>query len=375
MGTAYTPGLKVTRRTLIKKMRRLPIRGETLVGIGERVAADDVVARAELSGDLDTVRLNQALGVDSAEVERYLLVREGDTVTQGQLIAEMSAFFGLFKSSARAGSEGKVEFFSKVTGHLGIRKKPVPIEINAYIDGIVAEVLEGEGVIVKTNGAMIQGIFGVGGEKRGGIKICATAPDAELRPEDIPVDAAGKVIVGGALAGIEAIRRAAEIGVNGLVTGGIIDRDLADYLGYDLGVAITGHENVPFTLIATEGFGKMAMARRTWQLLSELEGRVASINGATQIRAGAMRPEIVIPDVGEDPDAVLTDEEKSTELAVGTPIRIIRVPYFGQLAKVAELPHELTLIGTGAKVRVLKARLSDGEVVTVPRANVEIIQA
>jgi hypothetical protein len=67
------------------------------------------------------------------------------------------------------------------------------------------------------------------------------------------------------------------------------------------------------------------------------------------------------------------DEDANT-LAVGTPIRIIREPYFGGLATVTDLPHQLVRIGSGAEVRVLDARLNDsGEIVTVPRANVEIV--
>ena len=61
-------------------------------------------------------------------------------------------------------------------------------------------------------------------------------------------------------------------------------------------------------------------------------------------------------------------------LALGTPIRIIREPYFGKLATVAALPPQLTVVGSGASVRVLEATLADGTVVTVPRANVEIIE-
>ena len=56
------------------------------------------------------------------------------------------------------------------------------------------------------------------------------------------------------------------MGILGIVVGGIVDRDLIDYLGYDIGVAITGHENIPLTLVITEGFGTIAMAERTFNL-------------------------------------------------------------------------------------------------------------
>ena len=59
----------------------------------------------------------------------------------------------------------------------------------------------------------------------------------------------------------------------------------------------------------------------------------------------------------------------------GTLIRIIREPYFGQLATVDTLPPELQVLESGSKVRVLTAKLIEtGEIVTIPRANVELIE-
>ena len=62
-------------------------------------------------------------------------------------------------------------------------------------------------------------------------------------------------------------------------------------------------------------------------------------------------------------------------LEVGTPIRVIREPYFGLLGKVTGLPATLQTVESGTEVRVLTAKLDDGRDVTVPRANVEIIAA
>jgi hypothetical protein len=59
---------------------------------------------------------------------------------------------------------------------------------------------------------------------------------------------------------------------------------------------------------------------------------------------------------------------------LGSLIRLIREPYFGMLAHVAALPEELQPIETEAKVRVLVATLDSGEDITVPRANVELIE-
>jgi len=60
-------------------------------------------------------------------------------------------------------------------------------------------------------------------------------------------------------------------------------------------------------------------------------------------------------------------------LDIGSAVRIIREPYFGRLGTVVELPPELMEIESGTHARVLKAKLDDGTVAVVPRANVEII--
>ncbi|GAH39564.1 unnamed protein product, partial [marine sediment metagenome] len=83
--------------------------------------------------------------------------------------------------------------------------------------------------------------------------------------------------------------------VSGIVVGGINAADLNKLLGYTIGVAITGEEEVGLTLMITEGFGKMMISQRTFEYLASFNGEEAAINGATQIRAGVLRPELIIP--------------------------------------------------------------------------------
>jgi len=116
--------------------------------------------------------------------------------------------------------------------------------------------------------------------------------------------------------------------------GGFDDEDLREFLGYDLGVAITGSEERGITLIVTEGFGQINMAERTFNLLKSKEGQSASINGATQIRAGVIRPEAVIPMPGDVKSYFRKEEVENIGIQVGSPVRVIRQPYFGRLGKV-----------------------------------------
>jgi len=374
MAHAYTPGLRVTERTTVRKERRLPIAGVVHVAVGARVRAEDVVARAELPGDVATVNVVNQLGVSPGELQQYMLKREGDAVGRDEVIAETRPWLKWFKSVARSPVDGKVETVSKVTGQVLIRLAPRPVELRAYLDGAVVEVFEGEGVAVETSGAFVQGIFGVGGETTGELALAVGRPDATIGPSDLTEAMAGKLVVAGSLVTSDVYERAAAIGVAALVCGGFHDRDLRRLLGYDLGVAITGHEDIRPILIITEGFGPIAMAEATFELLKAHAGERASANGATQIRAGVLRPEIVIPaPEGTGPEGKVA-EAHTQGLTAGSPVRIIREPGFGRIGAVKSLPPGTAAIESEAHVRVVEVEFPDSQVVIVPRANVEAIE-
>ena len=375
MATAYTPGLLVTSDTIARKERRLPLKGQVLVNVGDEVTPDTIVARTELPGPLTTIRAADRLGVEPRNLPQAMKKQVGEEVSAGEVIAEIKSFFGLLTTRITSPVDGIIEFASEVTGNIGIRHRPTPVEVRAYIRGRVVEIIPDEGVVIETRGALVQGIFGIGGEAVGSIEVIAESPDEDVPPERINDSHRGKVLVCGSIVRYELLNAARNAGAVGVVTGGVIDSDLTRFLGYEIGVAITGQEDVGLTLIVTEGFGIMPMAQRTFDLLKSLNGREASISGATQIRAGVVRPEIIVPR-NELSELPLPAPSRSAQgqLEIGTRIRLIREPYFGQLATVVALPAELQDIETEARVRVLVARLDDGTEVTIPRANVEIVE-
>lgn len=373
MAHSYTPGLRVTAKMRVVKERRLPLKGDVLVSQGDSLRAEDVVARTNLPGNVMPVKAASILGVHQQDLLEYMLKKEGEPVEKDEIFATAKSFFGLFKSHAKATTTGTIESVSSVTGQVIIREAPIPVEVNAYFDGTVREVLPQEGVTMECIGSFIQGIFGVGGETTGDLALVASDPGDELLPDQIREEHRDRIVVGGSRVHKESVDRARELGVRGIVVGGIDDADLRTILGYDLGVAITGHENLGLTLVVTEGFGRITMAHRTFDLFGKLEGRRASINGATQIRAGVMRPEVIIPAEGAtDKEAVAEGEPQG--MTVGSPIRAIRVPHFGRLGKVVDLPSALQKIDSGANVRVLEVRFDEGDEALLPRANVEMIE-
>ncbi|MBI3801262.1 MAG: hypothetical protein HY268_30360 [Deltaproteobacteria bacterium] len=263
-----------------------------------------------------------------------------------------------------------------MTGQVFLREPPEILRLSAYIDGAIVEVMPEQGVVVESRCAFVQGIFGVGGETAGAITMVVRSPDEVLTAAHLKPEHKDQIVVGGALAQKETFARARELGIRAVVVGGVHDRDLKELLGYDLGVAITGTEKIGFTLIITEGFGTIPMAARTFDLLAAKTGQKAACSGATQIRAGVIRPEVIIPLDHSDSTqhSALSTQHSEGGIQVGDQIRIIREPYFGIIARVKDLPAELQLIPTESQVRVLVATLPDGREVTIPRANVEMIE-
>lgn len=373
MAHAYTPGLRVSAQTIIRKNRRLPLAGEVLVSVGERVNPETIVAQTKLPGAVHTVNVANTLGIAPEDVPGVMLKAAGDQITKNELMAQSKGIFGLFKSAVTAPVSGTIELISSVTGQVLLREPPAPVQAQAYIEGVVVAVLPNEGVTIETSGAFIQGIFGIGGETRGPLTLLTEDPEATIGPELITSNHAGCIVCGGATITLAALQKLQVVGAVGVVVGSARYRDIGDLLGYQIGVAITGGEDIGLTVILTEGFGRMRMADRTLDILKRHNGRTVSICGATQIRAGVMRPELIIP-LPDFETGARSSESAAIGLGVGSQVRIIRNPHFGQMGIVTSLPEQPQALPTEAVVRVLEVQLPSGDVVVVPRANVEHVE-
>jgi biotin carboxyl carrier protein len=375
MAHSYTPGLTVTEQTVVRRRRMLSLPGNVLVTAGETVRANQAVARAELPGKVYPLNLANQLSVAPDEIHDYLIKKVGEQVQKDEILAENKPLMKWFKTEIRSPITGVVESVSPVTGQVLLREPPRVLELLGYVDGRIVEVIPQQGVVVETDCSLVQGIFGIGGETRGEIVMAVTSPDEALAPRHFTADMKGKIVVGGSFISSDALARAKEVGVAGVVIGGIHDKDLRALLGYDLGVAITGTEQVGFTLILTEGFGSIPMAGKTFAVLSAHAGQQASISGATQIRAGVIRPEIIIPkDAGASVASGAAAVPEREGIRIGDQVRIIRDPLFGKLGEVASLPSELQKIPTESDVRVMGVRFADGSTAMIPRANIELIE-
>lgn len=373
MAHAYTPGLKVLHETKINKERRLPLKGTVVVENGTTVQPDDIVAKTDLPGNVQMVNVANQLNIDADDVNDAMTVKVGSEVRKDDMIAETKGLFGMFKSNVTAPVDGTIEVISDTTGQVVIREAPIPVEIDAYMSGRIKEVIPEEGVVIESEGVFIQGIFGIGGESRGDLAVIVKDREEEITEELITSKLAGKIVVGGSFISLKAYKKAIQMKVAGVVVGGFNYFDLEDILGYTLGVAITGSEDLVTSLILTEGYGKIRMGSQTFDLLKEHHGKFTSVNGATQIRAGVIRPEIVIPLSGDELKGDHKDAHASEGIQAGSLVRVIRAPYFGRMGKVVDLPSELRKMESETMVRVAIIEI-DGENIEIPRANLEMVE-
>ena len=373
MAHSYTPGLKVLKNTKILKERRLPLKGAVSASVGNKVNPDDIIAKTDLPGNVQMVNVANQLNVDASDVKEVMVSRIGSKVSKDELIAETKGLFGFFKSSVNSPVSGTIESISDLTGQVVIREAPLPVNVDAYIEGVIDDVIEKEGVVIRSQGAFIQGIFGIGGESRGEIKVLTQDRGSEISVEMISAEHKGLILVGGNFISLEAYKKALDCKVAGIVVGGFNYFDLDEILGYTLGVAITGSEDLITSLIVTEGYGKIQMGQQTFDLLKNNVGKLASINGATQIRAGVIRPEIIIPINTSNDDESTRDSSKTGGMTEGSTVRVIRSPNFGRIGMVKELPAELRQMESETMVRIAIVDI-DGKNFEIPRSNLEVVE-
>ena len=370
MSKSFTPGLKVLKEYIIQKNRILPLKGKVHVDKEEFVDSNKIVASTFIPGNIKMINIANKLNIEPSYISKCMLVKVGDNVHANQKIAESKGLFGFFKSEILSPVEGEITQISEITGQIVISEKPEPIEIDAYITGRVKDIFKNEGVSIESTGTYVQGILGIGGEKKGELKIVSNS-HGPINISDIKLDYKNCILLVDSFLTYDIYKRCEEIGVLGIITGGFDYKSLSKILGYSLGVAITGTEP-GLTLIVTEGFGNMEMSKSTYDILAANAGKSISINGSTQIRAGVLRPEIFIYNQKESIKKIVFDEDKLV-LSIGSKVRIIREPYFGELGTITQLPFELQEMDSGTICRVAKVQFKDKTEKIVPRTNLEVI--
>lgn len=357
---------------------------------GQRVEASDVIAQSNLSSEPVQVGIAAELDLSPAAAAKRLRVSNGQTVEKGSVLAQKGGLGSRVSKSPITG------IFTGYDANTGVGLISLPSEVvsvQAHLKGIVTELIPYYGAVIETPATLIRGIFGVGGEQHGVLRVLVSGNDEPVTPELIDARVSYSVALGGSEVTVEALRKMIELGARGLITGSMRATQLATFLGYSgleawrLGAtsmsgngwdfpppnsAIPSPVPPDFVLIITEGFGSVPMSPRTFEMLAAYDGQEIAIDGTTRLRGGLSRPEVVIPLARTT--AVRWLEETGPRLEVGKNVRLLAQAYLGQIAQVVSLPVGPRASQSGVLTTVAEVQLSTGQRLRVPTVNLEVLE-
>jgi hypothetical protein len=309
-----------------------------------------------VGGELHVVDVGKTLSVKSDDLGKYLLKAVGDKVEEEEAVAVRGGALIPLRRVCRSPVAGKIVAIGG--GRVVLESKAETFELQAHFRGTVVSVMPSLGVVIETVGALVQGVWGTGGEAHGVLKMLAENPKEKLVAEAMDIGCHGSILIGGFSVDEEALERAEQMQVRGIVVGSI---------GIDLEERAS---DFPFPVIVTEGMGQVPMSSVVFELLRSYAGREASISGVTRLRWGTVRPEIIIPLSGR---GATHPPQLGGALEVGAQVRVIRQPYLGSVGQVVNLPSQPRTVDSGARLRGAEVELEEKGRVFVPYANLELI--
>lgn len=347
------PVFHVTPLTTIVRERVLPLAGTVIAHMNQRVNPTDVIAEANFAREHVLFDVARTFGVSASAADRLIKVKEGDKLSQGALVAESK---GIIPRSIKAQRPGRVVVAGG--GQVLMEVGDARIELRAGMPGTVIQVLTERGVVIRTTGSLIQGIWGNGRIDNGVMTSLVEKPDDVLTADRLDVSMRGSIILGGHVRDIDTLRAAAETPVRGLIIS-----SMASSL-------IQPASQARFPIMVLDGFGAMPMNSAAFKLLTTNNKREVTVNAEAFDRYSGNRPEVIIPlPMTNEPE-----EPSAYEMfAVGQQIRMRRSPHAGMIGTISSLPAGISLLPSGLRAPAAEVKLENGESALVPLVNLEVV--
>lgn len=339
--------------TSIVRERLLPVSGNVLVRLNQKVTPMDVIAETRWAREhvlLDVARL---LRVSPNAAERLIKCKLDDRLAAS---AEIAVGKGLFPRSVRTPREGRVVAVGG--GQVLMEVGEAKMELRAGIPGTVIEVIANRGAIIQTAGALIQGVWGNGRIDSGLLVNIAEAPDSVLSVGKLDISLRGSIIMAGMVKDAETLEAAAELPARGLILSSIFPSLLQKA------------REMRYPIMVTDGFGSLPMNSAAYKLLSTNAKREVTVNAETFDRYSGTRPEVIIPlPISANPP---TPREVET-FAVGLQVRMRRPPFMGMIGSIISLKSGLSVLSSGLRAPAAEVKLENNETVIAPLVNLEVV--
>jgi len=290
-GLLIKEGDKVKLNSPLYKVNRTGIKGfdftfhSTVRGRVTKIEKNGIIILREIQ-DYDekphVIKIAKPLDIKPRHIRGYLKAGLDTFVEAGQVIAsDMSKGKAV---TVKSPTSGVLKEIDTKKGTVTVQYDINPVKMYCHVSGTVSEILPDHMVRVKGRGTRLNGVIGFGGNNSGILtKIDSVGQFQKncIAFSTVPID-------------LEFLKLASDAGVSGIIAPSIPASDWVRYNGEELGVAITGDEDIPFTLILTSGFGSFEMDEKCAEFLENSIGKYAGISGITQIRAGVTRPMVIV---------------------------------------------------------------------------------
>ncbi len=344
--------------TKIKRTRTFPSKGEIQVRVGQKLSAVEPIGTFINQEGFALINVRKELNLKkNKDVRQIVKHKTGDILQPDEPIAESG---GLFSKTIR--SPFLAEILTITSSQVLVRNLTNKEQFPAGFDAVVSEVLPDRGVILETDGVLIQGVWGNQKTQSGLLNPILKKPDHKLEISEIDVTFRGSILAAGYCDNPNVIKYANELPLKGLILSSI-HPDLIPYC-----------QAVEFPIIITEGFGPISMNRRTFQLLITNAKRDVSLNTEFDFKRG-QRPEIIIPLPSEGfvPNDV-------TEIKAGLTVKITAGPWMGRIGKIKKIIDSPIQLQNGIKTNCAVIELDreenekDENTQYIPLANIDVVE-
>lgn len=248
----------------------------------------EIVELGETTGPV-TVHAARELRIPPKELEynRAPGVRAGTLVAKGQVLAAIDRNLPRHRV-VTSPIYGRIREIDLERGTLTITPAFPSPDVKAYIRGRVTAVLPDAGIEVSGKAVRLEGVWGLGGEAFGPLHTIRGDLDTSVQVEQ------GAILAVQGTASVEALSAAKDSGVAGAILGYMPSETVLSLVGSDANLGITGDDDGLYPIVVMEGFHPVQMREEVFSLLREHERGAVSIRGVTHIRAGVIRPEVVL---------------------------------------------------------------------------------
>jgi len=357
--------------------KRLPVSGGKInVQVGQEVSPGDVLGEGQTQIGFRTIHLSQVMGGSPKQAISSLKPKMGQTIYQGELLAEGKGLLGIGKKTLTSPVDGVLDYVDPEKGDLRLKLVPKRLKLISGVYGVIDAIEKDGDIIIRTLADVVYGVLGSGREREGIVKVIGSGSDL-ISSKQITEAMRGFILVGGELVFPEALKKAAALQVLGIISGGINASDYRGMAGELVKSPISSLSDVGLSLMVTEGFGSIPIGGDIFEILKGHDGKYALLDGNNSrlilpicdqsSMISIRKTRLPVKNLGDD-----RPEGDAVELKAGLRVRTIGGPKIGFLGVVESIDRSTIYLPSGV-ISYMVTVCGRKQKLRVPYQNLEVV--